>query len=140
MVSKPDLSANSFAILALLEDLGEASSYDLKQAARSLVDFWPLAHTTLYEEPARLEKLGYLTSQLAAGGRRRRIYTATAKGREELRRWRDDPAATAPRLHDEGWLKAFAAGDLSAMQERALQCVQINGSVIRKALGRTSTR
>ena len=56
-------------MLALLEQLGEATSYDIKQALESSIEnFWPVPHTTAYEEPARLAAAGYLVG--AAGGGR----------------------------------------------------------------------
>ena len=51
----------------LFQQFGEATSYDLKQAIEiSIQNFWPVPHTTAYEEPARLAAAGYL-----AGARRR---------------------------------------------------------------------
>ena len=46
------LTATSYAILALLEHLGESTPYDLKQALeRSIENFWQVPHTTAYDEP-----------------------------------------------------------------------------------------
>ena len=59
MESKPAyrLTSTSYAVLSLLELLGEATSYDLKQAlVRSIENFWRVPHTTFYEEPARLAR------------------------------------------------------------------------------------
>ena len=56
MKSKPiRLTTTSYALLALLDQLGEATSYEIKQAMeKSIENFWPVPHTTAYEEPARL--------------------------------------------------------------------------------------
>ena len=59
------LTGTSYAVLALLDQCGgEATSYELKQALESSVEnFWPVPHTTAYEEPARLAAGGYLTGR-----------------------------------------------------------------------------
>jgi DNA-binding PadR family transcriptional regulator len=58
--SKPiKLTTTSYALLALLKQLGEATSYDIKQALdKSIENFWPVPHTTAYDEPARLAEGG----------------------------------------------------------------------------------
>ncbi len=49
------LTGTSYAVLALLDEFGEMTSYDIKQAMEiSIQNFWPVPHTTAYEEPARL--------------------------------------------------------------------------------------
>ena len=71
----------SYALLALLDQLGEATSYDIKQALdKSIENFWPVPHTTAYEEPARLAEGGYLSVEQEAGGRRRKSYLLTERG------------------------------------------------------------
>src|ERR1700677_1225067 len=56
------LTTTSYAVMSLLEMLGEAPPYDLKQALeRSIENFWPVPHTTFYDEPARLARAGYLS-------------------------------------------------------------------------------
>ena len=63
------LTTTSYALLALLDQLGEATSYDIKQALeKSIENFWPVPHTTAYEEPARLAEGGYLS--VTPGARR----------------------------------------------------------------------
>jgi DNA-binding PadR family transcriptional regulator len=79
------LTGNSYAVLALLEQFGESTSYDIKQAIEiSIQNFWPVPHTTAYEEPARLASGGYLSVRQEEGGRRRRFYSMTEKGHEAL--------------------------------------------------------
>jgi DNA-binding PadR family transcriptional regulator len=113
MESKPiRLSPTSYALLALLNELGEATSYDLKQAMdASIENFWPVPHTTAYEEPARLADGDYLSVRQEEGGRRRRVYALTEAGRAALREWADDPGAAPPQLRDEVMLKVFAGAD-----------------------------
>ena len=106
------LTPTSFAILALVDQLGEASSYDLKVALENSVrHFWPIPHTTAYEEPARLALAGLLSSRQQPSGRRRRCYALTQPGKEALNRWVQEPLAAAPQLRDELWLKVFAGAD-----------------------------
>lgn len=105
------LTGNSYAVLALLDQFGESTSYDIKQAIEvSIQNFWPVPHTTAYEEPARLAAAGYLTVRQEEGGRRRRFYSLTEQGREALATWAADPAVAPPQLREEAILKVFAGG------------------------------
>lgn len=106
------LTQTSFAVLALFEHLGEATSYDLKQAIEvSIENFWQVPHTTAYDEPARLAAGGYLTVRQEPGGRRRKRYSLTDRGREALGAWTAEPVTTPPQLRDELMLKVFAGAD-----------------------------
>jgi DNA-binding PadR family transcriptional regulator len=106
------LTGTSYAVLTLLDVLGEATPYDLKQALeRSIENFWPVPHTTFYAEPDRLAQAGLLREQREQRGRRRRLYSLTDGGREALLEWRDSPTVAPPQLRDEGVLKLFAGGD-----------------------------
>jgi DNA-binding PadR family transcriptional regulator len=105
------LTGNSYAVLALLEQFGESTSYDIKQAIEvSIQNFWPVPHTTAYEEPARLASGGYLSVRQEEGGRRRRFYSLTEKGHEALAAWAADPEVAPPQLREEAILKVFAGG------------------------------
>lgn len=106
------LTGTSYALLALLQECGELTSYEIKQAMeRSIENFWPVPHTTAYEEPARLAAAGYLSARQEPGGRRRRVYALTDAGREALREWAAEPHAAPPQLRDEVLLKVFAGAD-----------------------------
>ncbi len=106
------LTQTSYAVLALFEHIGEATSYDLKQAIEhSIENFWQVPHTTAYDEPARLASGGYLTVRQEPGGRRRKLYSLTDLGREALRSWIAEPSAAPPQLRDETMLKVFAGAD-----------------------------
>lgn len=113
------LTGTSYAVLALFDQCGgEATSYDLKQALdASIQNFWPVPHTTAYEEPARLAKAGYLTARQEEGGRRKRVYALTDAGREALHRWAADPSAAPPQLKEEAVLKIFAGADPEQLWE-----------------------
>jgi DNA-binding PadR family transcriptional regulator len=113
-VSEPPirLTGTSFAVLSLLQMLGEATPYDLKQALeRSVENFWPVPHTTFYAEPERLARAGLLSERREHEGRRRRLYTLTDRGLQALHEWRDSPIQAPPQLRDEGVLKVFAGAD-----------------------------
>lgn len=106
------LTTTSYAVLSLLDLLGEATPYDLKQALEhSIENFWPVPHTTFYDEPARLAKAGYLSQSQEARGRRRKRYSLTDTGREALRKWADSPGAPPSQYRDEGMLKVFAGAN-----------------------------
>jgi DNA-binding PadR family transcriptional regulator len=123
MKSKPQirLTGTSYALLALLDQFGEATSYDIKQALeRSIENFWPVPHTTAYEEPARLAAAGYLSARQEPGGRRRRVYALTDSGREALAEWAAEPTVAPPQLRDESILKIFAGADPEGFRESRL--------------------
>jgi DNA-binding PadR family transcriptional regulator len=106
------LTQTSYALLALLDRFGEMTSYDIKVALESSIEnFWPVPHTTAYQEPARLVEGGFLSATQEEGGRRRRRYAMTDAGRAALREWADDPVAAPPQLRDEMLLKIFAGAD-----------------------------
>jgi DNA-binding PadR family transcriptional regulator len=110
------LTATSFAVLSLLDLLGEATPYDLKQALEhSIENFWPVPHTTFYAEPERLAAAGFLSVQQEAGGRRRKLYRLTDRGRAELREWASSAELAPPQLKEEATLKVFAGGDAVAL-------------------------
>jgi PadR family transcriptional regulator AphA len=106
------LTATSYALLALLDQLGEATPYEIKQAMEaSIENFWPVPHTTAYEEPARLAAGGYLSVRQEEGGRRRKAYSLTGQGRVALAAWASEASAAPPQMRDELMLKIFAGAD-----------------------------
>jgi DNA-binding PadR family transcriptional regulator len=110
------LTTTSYAVMSLLDLFGEATPYDLKQVLeRSIENFWPVPHTTFYEEPARLAKAGYLSERQEQGGRRRKRYALTDMGRGALRAWADSPGSPPSQYRDEGMLKVFAGADPNAV-------------------------
>jgi DNA-binding PadR family transcriptional regulator len=112
------LTPTSYALLALLDQLGEATPYEIKQAMdKTIENFWPVPHTTAYDEPARLAGGGYLSVRQEEGGRRRKTYALTETGREALKEWATDTEAAPPQLRDETILKIFAGADPLAFLE-----------------------
>ncbi|HVD37817.1 MAG TPA: PadR family transcriptional regulator [Solirubrobacterales bacterium] len=115
------LTGTSYALMAVLHEFGEMTSYDIKQAMESSIqNFWPVPHTTAYEEPARLAAAGYLAAKQEEGGRRRRLYALTDKGREALAEWAAEPSAAPPQLREEAMLKIFAGGNPAGLVESRL--------------------
>ena len=104
------LTGTSYALLALLKEFGDLTSYDIQ-------NFWPVPHTTAYEEPARLAAAGFLSARQEEGGRRRRVYSLTEKGREALAKWAAEPTAAPPQLREEVMLKVFAGADPARLVE-----------------------
>ena len=112
MSSEIRLTPTSYIVLGLLDGAEEATPYDLKRmVAVSLGNFWSLQHAQLYTEPERLAGAGYLDERREEGGRRRKHYAITAKGREALRAWRSEPTAELTELRDLALLKVFFGAD-----------------------------
>lgn len=105
-----NLSATGLAVLGLVALMGEATSYDMKQAAQtSIGNYWSFPHSQLYAEPKKLAERGLLEEEQEEGGRRRRVFRLTDDGRATLRAWLADPDTRPMELRDEGLLKlAFA--------------------------------
>ena len=99
----------TYAILGLL-NVQSWTTYELaKQVQRSLSWFWPRAERKLYDEPKRLVADGLATATKESTGKRpRTVYGITDAGREELRRWLDEPPAP-PTTEFEGLVKLFFA-------------------------------
>jgi PadR family transcriptional regulator, regulatory protein AphA len=109
-----ELTATSYIVLGLVDQLGEASPYDLKQAvARSVGNFWSVPHSQIYREAKKLERAGYLACrpERTAGGRPRHVYRLQPRGARELARWRQEPPEEPPELRDPGLLKLHLGGD-----------------------------
>jgi PadR family transcriptional regulator AphA len=106
------LTPVSYIVLGFVSWSGETTPYGLKQlVAASVGNFWTLQHAQLYTEPERLAKAGYLTEQREAGGRRRKLYEITAKGRKALADWRAEPTDAIPELRAPALLKLFFGAD-----------------------------
>lgn len=113
-----NLTPTSYIVLGLLELAGEATPYDLKQGvARTLGNFWSIQHAQLYSEPERLAKAGYLDQRRERGGRRRRHYSITEKGRAALADWRSTPPDRLYELRDPSLLKLFFGADPKEIAE-----------------------
>jgi DNA-binding PadR family transcriptional regulator len=102
------LTPTSYIVLGLLWGIGEATPYRLKQTvAGSVGYFWSLQHAQLYTEPERLARGGYVTEEREEGGRRRKLYRITEKGKAAVREWRAEPTEALSELRDLALLKLF---------------------------------
>jgi PadR family transcriptional regulator AphA len=116
MSSQPRLTETSYIVLGLLEYLGPATPYDIKQLAQlSTFNFWTLPHTQIYTECARLADVGLLAEEREETGRRRRIFSLTADGSAALEVWRSQPTSKEYELHDVATLKLFFGADPRAL-------------------------
>ncbi|MGL4743611.1 MAG: PadR family transcriptional regulator [Dermatophilaceae bacterium] len=106
----PRLAPSAHVILGLLERYGPATPYALDRAvAASIGYFWSFPRSQLYAEAARLTRLGLVTEQREAKGRRRRVLAVTDAGRAELTRWLDTPTAAPTQIVDAGLLRLYFA-------------------------------
>lgn len=107
-----DLTPTSYIVFGLLERAGRATPYELKGLVTASVgNLWSIPHSQLYAEPKRLARAGYLTEERERGGRRRRVYALTPKGRAALRAWRAEETTALPELRDLALLKLFFGAD-----------------------------
>lgn len=115
-MSTTKLSPTSYVVLGLVERCQPATPYEIKQVAElSTANFWSVPHTQLYTECARLAQAGLLDEEREAEGRRRRIYSITEAGTQELDEWRAAPAEALYEARDIGTLKLFMGADPAAL-------------------------
>src|SRR5919197_883538 len=106
------LTPTSYIVLGFINQAGEATPYALKQMAAATVgNFFSIPHSQLYAEPVRLAGAGYLSMRQEQGGRRRKHYSLTAKGREALADWLESPTEEMYELRDPGLLKLAMGSD-----------------------------
>jgi PadR family transcriptional regulator AphA len=121
-MNAPRLTNTSYAVLSLLDQVGSATPYQLKQLAQvSIFHFWSIPHTQIYTECARMADAGLLDEKREESGRRRRIYRVSAAGRKALRGWRADPQADMYELRDPGLLKLFGGADREPLARAQLE-------------------
>jgi PadR family transcriptional regulator, regulatory protein AphA len=102
------LTSTSYVVLGTLDWLGPSTPYRLKRVlADSVEDFFPVPHTSLYAEPARLSAAGLLDEHQEEGSRRRRTYSLNARGREALEAWLATPETDHAEFRLPGVLKLF---------------------------------
>src|SRR5919197_1950893 len=107
-MSNERLSPTSYVVLGCAALLGQATSYDMKRLVNmSIGYFWTFPHSQLYAEPDRLVKMGLLEETREEEGRRRRLYSITDAGLEELKDWAADPETPPIEMRDTATLKLF---------------------------------
>jgi len=114
-----DLNGTAYVVLGML-GLGARTGYDVKNIVdKSARFFWAASYGQIYPELRRLEQAGLVEGRSApSGGRKRREFQLTEKGREELLGWLAQPAQM-PELRDESLLKLFFSDALP--REQALE-------------------
>jgi PadR family transcriptional regulator, regulatory protein AphA len=118
-----NLTPTSYIVLGLVSVAGEATPYELKQMVASTVgNFFRVPHSQIYSEPERLTRAGYLNEEREQGGRRRKRYSLTSRGKEALAEWVATPTDELYELRDPGLLKLGFGTDprkLAAVQLEA---------------------
>jgi PadR family transcriptional regulator, regulatory protein AphA len=115
------LTQTSYVVLGLVDSVGEATPYDLKQmVAATIGGFFSIPHSQLYAEPERLARAGYLSERREATGRRRKHYAVTDQGQKALREWLRTPTHDLYELRDPGLLKLAFGGDPKGLAEAQL--------------------
>jgi DNA-binding PadR family transcriptional regulator len=133
--STAHLTSTSYLVLGLIEREGPSTPYELKRhVAATIGHFWSFPHALLYTEPPRLVKLGLLTEEREADGRRRRLFTITELGRAAIQAWLATPAQEPTELRDAGLLQLFFADLGSSDDRQAIARAQL--AIHRAALGR----
>jgi PadR family transcriptional regulator AphA len=113
------LTPTSYIVLGLLEQVGEATPYELKKLVNlSVGHFWTLQHAQLYTEPDRLTRAGLLSEERETEGRRRKRYRTTDAGRRALETWRAEPTEAFTELRDPGLLQLFFGTDPAELARR----------------------
>jgi PadR family transcriptional regulator, regulatory protein AphA len=121
-MQEPRLTPTSYIVLGLLWAFGEATPYRLKQlVSMSVGHFWSLQHAQLYTEPERLARGGYVIEEREEGGRRRKLYRITDKGKRAVRDWRAEPTDALAELRDLALLKLFFGAEPGRLARVQLQ-------------------
>lgn len=114
------VSTAGHLVLGLIDRLGEATPYDVKQAAQHTNAFFALPHTQIYVQCTRLVSVGYLDEQQEEHGRRRRLLTVTPEGQEALREWADSGVDTQVEARDVALLKLYFEADPQRLARQQL--------------------
>jgi DNA-binding PadR family transcriptional regulator len=115
------LTPTSYIVLGLINQAGEATPYALKQmAAATIGNFFSIPHSQIYAEPERLAEAGFLKVRREDGGRRRKHYALTARGRRALADWLEAPTEEMYELRDPGLLKLAMGSDAKALARAQL--------------------
>jgi PadR family transcriptional regulator AphA len=104
-----ELTPLSYVVLALIGRDG-AGTHELVQMTRSGQRLhWAGAASKIYEQPKRLERLGYVRAEKRPGKTRERMYyTLSEKGLAALREWLGRPSSF-PRIQSEAVARVLAS-------------------------------
>ncbi|KUL35584.1 PadR family transcriptional regulator [Streptomyces sp. NRRL F-4489] len=102
------LTTPSFLVLGFIDQLGEASPYDVKvEAARTVAPFWSMPHAQVYAQCDRLVEAGLLSESRQSGGRNRRLLKLTPAGKAALEKWLADASFVPVEARERSILKLW---------------------------------
>jgi DNA-binding PadR family transcriptional regulator len=130
------LTTTSYVLLALVEQAGRATPYDLEVMVRDgVVEAWPVGHTQVYQRCRALVGAGYLEEHCEAAGRRRRFHCLTDAGRAALQAWLETPTSDRPVIRDPGLLQVCCGASLPdlAVVRAAVHLRQLREIELRRA-------
>jgi PadR family transcriptional regulator, regulatory protein AphA len=110
-------SDQAYAVMTILALLGPSTAYDVERFLERLTgEYWSAPHTQVYRECAQLVGAGLVSEKQEKGGRRRRTYALTAKGRRTIRDWIRTPTSRSIEIRDVANLKLLAT-ELSTTED-----------------------
>lgn len=119
------LSPSSYVVLGMVSFLGKPTTYDIRRhVGYTFGEIWPFPQSQLYAETGRLAAAGLLAEEREQGGRHRRHFTITDKGRQALSTWLADPSSGPVELRSGGLLKLFFSELITTEQVVALARAQ----------------
>jgi DNA-binding PadR family transcriptional regulator len=122
---KENLTSTSYVVLGIIGQYNSCTSYDLKRTINNSIDcFWSFPHSQLYAEPEHLKAAGLVTEVREKGGRKRRIYTITEKGKQTLQEWLREPTEALVEIRDVALLKLYFGNLLASNDLRQLAIEQ----------------
>jgi DNA-binding PadR family transcriptional regulator len=129
------LPNTGYAVLGMLSFGDELSGYELKKRADNLRFFyWSPAHSQIYAELRRLEKLGYVSHRVVKQLRRpdKRLYRITANGEEAFENWMNEAPVEPVSLKHSVVLRLFFghAGDPERLRDVLADYAEQVGEVI----------
>jgi PadR family transcriptional regulator, regulatory protein AphA len=120
-VPRVNLTPTSYTVLGMVA-AGQRTGYEIARVIeRSTRFFWAASEGQIYPELRRLSENGYLRASHEPRGERPKIvYSLTAAGRRELRKWLVGQGELKLETRDEGLLKLFLGEDLTVAEARDL--------------------
>ncbi|QRX95443.1 PadR family transcriptional regulator [Streptomyces noursei] len=107
----PRLTTPSFLVLGFIDQLGEATPYDVKvEAGRTVAPFWSMPHAQVYAQCDRLVAAGLLSESRQSGGRNRRLLKLTRAGKAALTEWLADSTFVPVEARERSILKLWFGG------------------------------
>jgi DNA-binding PadR family transcriptional regulator len=121
-----DIGDQGHAVLTIVALRGPSSAYDIERFLDLLSgEYWSVPHTQLYRECAQLESAGLLGEKQEKGGRKRRIYSLTKKGRDAVTVWVRTPTDQTMQIRDVAQIKLLASELSTAEDIRTLALRQV---------------